>query len=250
MTGAEVAIVGAGPAGLAAAGVLAAHSADVVLVDEQDRWGGQIYRQLPTTFTSTRHSPGRSQVRARTLLASVEAAQLRKLQGTVVWGLFEPEDADATLDDSGRSHTWTLALARDGRLDRLGVQHVLVATGAHELPVAFPGWTLPGVMAAGGVQRFLKSEKLLPGRRFVLAGGHPLLLLVADQLAAAGADIAAVAVAQPRPVMQEALTTTMRLHGRVARVGEAAAAVLRLRRAGVRVLFSACGRRRRGNRRR
>ena len=80
MTRAEVAIVGAGPAGLAAAGVLAAHSADVVLVDEQDRWGGQIYRQPPTTFTSTGHSPGRSQVRARTLLASVEAAQLRKLQ--------------------------------------------------------------------------------------------------------------------------------------------------------------------------
>jgi hypothetical protein len=93
-------------------------------------------------------------------------------------------------------------------------------------------------MAAGGVQRFLKSEKLLPGRRFVLAGGHPLLLLVADQLAAAGADIAAVAVAQPRPLMQDALTTTIRLRARVTRVGEAAAAVLRLRRAGIRVLFS------------
>jgi hypothetical protein len=93
-------------------------------------------------------------------------------------------------------------------------------------------------MGAGGVQTFIKAEKLLPGRRFVLAGAHPLLLLVADQILAAGGEIAAVAFAQSRPEIREALTTTVRLRGRVTHLGEAAAAFLRLRRAGVRVLFS------------
>jgi thioredoxin reductase len=221
MARAEVAVVGAGPAGLAAAAVLADHSADVVLVDEQERPGGQSFRQPPTTFTVTNRVPSGS------LIASAEVAGLRKLPRTVVWALFDSP-----------SQAWTLGLAGDDGLDRLDVEHVVVATGAVELPVAFPGWTVPGVMGAGGVQSFAKSEKLVPGRRFVLAGAHPLVLLVADQLAASGADVAAVALAQPRPAMREALGASVRLRGCLARVGGAAGSLLRLRRAGVRVLFS------------
>lgn len=221
MLRAEIAVVGAGPAGLAAAGVLASHSVDVVLVDEQERPGGQIFRQPPQTIETMSRLPGRS------LLGAVESARLRHFQRTVVWGLFESERG-----------TWTLGLAGDDRLDRVVVDHVVVATGAHELPVAFPGWTLPGVMGAGAVQSFVKSEKLLPGRRFVLAGAHPLVLLVADQLVAAGADVAAVALAQSRPALREAVSVSVRLRGRMTRVGVGAGHLIRLRRAGVRVLFS------------
>src|SRR5581483_86165 len=228
MARAEVAVVGAGPAGLAAAIVLAEHSVDVVLVDEQERAGGQIFRQSPQTFavkTSARAG--------QALIAAAAAARLRHLQRTVVWNLFEPEGSA-----SDRTATWTLGLAGDAGLDTLDVDHVLVAAGAYELPVAFPGWTLPGVMGAGGVQAFVKSDKLLPGRRFVLAGGHPLLLLVADQLVAAGADVAAVALAQAQPTALEAFRTTARLRGRVSRLGMAGASLLRLRRARVPMLFS------------
>jgi len=231
---ADVAVVGGGPAGLAAALALAEHGADVVLVDEQARWGGQIYRQPPETFAAVApHSRGRE------LLAAADAAAVRSLHRTLVWGLFEPDDAEAVrLNGSSPSPSWLVALDGDAGLDRLAVRHVLIATGAYDLPVAFPGWTLPGVMAAGGVQAFLKSQKLLPGRRFVLAGGHPLLLLVADQLLAAGADVAAVALAQPRPAAADAFAAAARLRGRVTGVGAAAGPLLRLRRARVPVLYS------------
>jgi D-hydroxyproline dehydrogenase subunit alpha len=236
---AEVAVVGAGPAGLAAALVLAEHDADVVLVDEQARPGGQIYRQPPETFAGAALPPGRAYSRGRDLLASTDAAGFRRLHRTLVWGLFEPDEAEAVrLNGAAPSPSWMLALAGDVDLERLAVRHVLVAAGAYDLPVAFSGWTLPGVMAAGGVQAFVKSQKLLPGRRFVLAGAHPLLLLVADQLLAAGAEVAAVALAQPRPEVADALAAAVRLRGRLAGVGAAGGPLLRLRRAGVPVLFS------------
>ena len=71
-------------------------------------------------------------------------------------------------------------------------RRLLIATGAYDLPVAFPGWTLPGVMTAGAVQSLLKSQKLVAPGPFVLAGLHPLLIVVADQLLKSGAEIAEV----------------------------------------------------------
>jgi thioredoxin reductase len=236
---ADVAVVGAGPAGLAAALVLAEHGVDVLLVDEQAQAGGQIYRQPPETFAAAALPPGRAYAQGRDLLAAADAAGLRRLQRTLVWGLFEPDEAEAAgLNGSGPAPTWVLALAGDDGVGRVAVRHVLVAAGAYDLPVAFPGWTLPGVMSAGGVQAFVKSQKLLPGRRFVLAGAHPLLLLVADQLLAAGAEIGAVALAQPRPAVRDALAALGRLRGRVAGIGALGAPFLHLRRAGVPMLFS------------
>lgn len=239
MERAEVAVIGAGPAGLAAALVLAEHDADVIVVDEQARFGGQIYRQPPETFAGTALPPGRSYSRGRDLLTAADAAGFSRRNRTLVWGLFESDEAEAVrLNGSTLSPPWMLALAGDDGIERLAVRHVLIAAGAYDLPVAFPGWTLPGVMTAGGVQAFMKSQKLLPGRRFVLAGAHPLLLLVADQLLAAGAAVAAVALAQPRPAVTDALTAAVRLRGRLAGVGAAAGPLLRLRRARVPVLFS------------
>lgn len=230
MERADVAVVGAGPAGLAATIVLVEHGADVVLVDEQARSGGQIYRRPPESFAAG--EPVR-------LVAEADAVACRRLRRTLVWGLFEPDEAEAIrLNGSQPSPNWIVGLAGDAGIEFLAVRHVLVGAGAYDLPVAFPGWTLPGVMAAGGVQSFMKSQKLLPGRRFVLAGAHPLLLLVADQLLAAGAEIAAVALAQPRPGVTDALATAARLRGRVMGLGAAAGPLLRLRRARVPVLFS------------
>jgi thioredoxin reductase len=230
----EVAVVGAGPAGLAAAALLSTHGVAVTLIDERPRPGGQIYRQPPGSEDGSGLPGGRHAAAGRALLAAGAAAPgVRWVGDTLVWALVPPEDAG--LPPARPAH-WVLALG-GANPRRLAARHVLVATGAYDLPVAFPDWTLPGVMTAGGVQGFLKGDRLLPGRRFVLAGGHPLLLVVADQLLAAGGEVAAVAVAQPRPAPRNALAVAARLRGRVAPLRDLAGALRRVRRARVPVVF-------------
>ncbi len=236
----DVAVVGAGPAGLSAALVLRDHGASVLLVDEQSRPGGQIYRQPPVGFEVAHWLEGRAYGPGRRLLQAagrLEGVDWRS--STTTWGVFGPRDEvdpsiGGDLPDSGL----VLGLAAGGGVDYVRPSRLLVATGAYDLPVAFPGWTLPGVMAAGGLQAFVKSQKLLPGRRFVLAGGHPLLFVVADQLLSTGADLAAVAFAQTRPGVIDAIRSFPRLGRHVARLADVVGPLTRLRRAGVPLFFS------------
>lgn len=228
MQEAEIAIVGAGPAGLAAAIELDRAGADVVLVDEQPRPGGQIYRQPPEAFAVSRSPSGRSYAVGGRLLTEAAALQhVRRLQDTTAWGAF----------DIGQGGV-TLALSAAGQVERIRARQLLIAAGAYDLPVAFPGWTLPGVLTAGGVQAFVKSQRMLPGRRFVLAGAHPLLLVVAGQLLAAGGEVAAVALAQPRPTAARGLTDLARMRGSWSNLRDLAGPLARLRRARVPLLFS------------
>ena len=227
-------MVGAGPAGLGAALVLAEHGADVLVVDEQARPGGQIYRQPPERFLVP--AAGASAA-GRALLERVRAAgAIRWRTATTAWGIF---GATAALDpygvgtgDGAGPSGLVVALAGPAGVEPVEALHVLLAPGAYDLPVAFPGWTLPGVMAAGGVQAFVKAQALLPGRRFVLAGGHPLLLVIAEQLLAVGADLAGVAVAQGRPALAD-VRHLAALGGSFGRLREAVGPLLRLRRARV-----------------
>jgi NADPH-dependent 2,4-dienoyl-CoA reductase/sulfur reductase-like enzyme len=80
-------------------------------------------------------------------------------------------------------------------VDRLEAEAIVFATGAHDRPVPFPGWTLPGVITAGGAQNLMKGYGVLPGRRVLIAGSGPLLLVVAHYLLAGGAEVVAVAEA-------------------------------------------------------
>jgi NAD(P)H-nitrite reductase large subunit len=112
---------------------------------------------------------------------------------------------------------------------------VLIATGAYDLPVAIPGWTLPGVMMAGAVQGFIKSQRLVAGKRLVLAGSHPLLIVVADQLLASGADIAEVAFARGLPGVAEAARSLPAVPGHLRLFAETGLAVARLIKAGVKI---------------
>jgi NADPH-dependent 2,4-dienoyl-CoA reductase/sulfur reductase-like enzyme len=86
-----------------------------------------------------------------------------------------------------------LAVARQDELILLDARAIIVATGAYERPVPVPGWTLPGVMTAGGAQVLLKSQRVRPGRRVLLAGTGPLQLVVANQMLGAGMEVAALA---------------------------------------------------------
>src|SRR5262249_25209409 len=130
-----------------------------------------------------------------------------------------------------------VALSGPDGVRQVGARRILLAPGAYDLPVAFPGWTLPGVMGAGAVQAFLKSQKLVPDGSVVLAGAHPLLLTVADQLADSRAAPALVALCQSRPGFSDALRALPAVVGGAGRLAEAGRSLRRLRAAGVAVEF-------------
>ncbi|GHC93493.1 oxidoreductase [Pseudorhodoferax aquiterrae] len=166
----DVAIVGAGPAGLAAADVAAASGARTVLLDDNPAPGGQIWRDGPGV---------RLPAVARRLRARVQAhAQLQMYCGVRV--VAAPADDELLLEDAEQA--WRL---RWGRL--------VLATGARELLLPFPGWTLPGVTGAGGLQALVKAGMPVAGERIVVAGSGPLLLAAATTARQAGAQVLRVA---------------------------------------------------------
>jgi len=173
-------IIGAGPAGLCAAVAAANQGARVLVIDENPQPGGQIYRQLPETFQIEAPGKlGRDYADGRALLN--QAAQFSDAitiwNDALVWGVFDSRQ---------------LAVARGDDLVLIDARAIVVAPGAYERPVPVPGWTLPGVMTAGGAQGLLKSQRVRPGQRVLLAGSGPLQLVVADQMLAAGMDVVAV----------------------------------------------------------
>jgi thioredoxin reductase/bacterioferritin-associated ferredoxin len=181
----EVAVVGAGPAGIAAALAASRAGAQVTVVDEYPRPGGQIYRQSAEPFlVDHRGILDREYPKARGLFRQLAGSPVELLPETLVWGT-EGEN--------------TLLLYREGgEAEALRARAIVVATGAHDRPVAFPGWTLPGVWTAGGAQAMLKGQRVLPGKRVLVAGSGPLLLPLAAALVEAGATVVGVAEATTR----------------------------------------------------
>jgi thioredoxin reductase len=225
----EVAIVGGGPAGQAAALVLMEFGVNVVVVDEQLRPGGQILRQPPNDFQVANWMSDPSYVALRAQLARFET-----LIGKNWWG------GRSVLGIAPQAGGFELTVADGGGVTRVTARRVLIAAGCQDLPVPVPGWTLPGVIAAGGLQAFVKSQQLVPGDRITLAGTHPLQLLIAAQIVAAGGTVAAVAFAQPlgrllRVVATHALSTVVHASTLWPVIG----AFHTLRRARVPVLFDA-----------
>jgi NADPH-dependent 2,4-dienoyl-CoA reductase/sulfur reductase-like enzyme len=166
----ELAIIGAGPAGLAAAVLAAELGLETVLIDEQPTPGGQIYRAIEGAEPNTPLGP--DYLAGRPLVTALRASNVDYRSGTTLWHV-DPEGA--------------LFLETGGRIETLTARRILVAVGALERPVPIPGWTLPGVMTAGAAQILLKSSGLVPEGRVVLAGQGPLLYLIATQLARVGA---------------------------------------------------------------
>ncbi|MEU9938683.1 NAD(P)/FAD-dependent oxidoreductase [Streptomyces lavendulae] len=187
----DLAIVGAGPAGLAAAVTAARLGLRVTLLDAGERPGGQFYRHPAPGLGALRpqalHHDWRAfTAREAALRAHVASGRIAHHPFHHVWTVV-PDGADG----------WTLhaVAGPEEHAATYGARAVLLATGAYERQLPFPGWTLPGVVGAGGAQAMLKGGLVLPGRRIVVAGSGPLLLAVAGSLAAAGATVPAVAEA-------------------------------------------------------
>lgn len=164
----DVVVVGAGPGGIAAAAVAAEAGLRVCVVDDNPGAGGQIWRGI-----NAEHGPAR----ARRWLRRLSAARCTILPGVRV--------VDAPGERALRVE------GANGALD-LHFDKLIVATGARELFLPFPGWTLPGVMGAGGTQALLKAGLEVKGRHAVVAGSGPLLLAVGAGLRAKGAQVAAI----------------------------------------------------------
>jgi len=179
----DLLVVGAGPAGLAAAAEAAALGVSVAVVDERPAPGGQIYKQ-PGLRVAGHRALGADHRRGRALVQAAERSGARFLLRTACLSV---RGTEAVLAPEGeRARTVTA-----GR--------ILLAPGAHDRPVAFPGWTLPGVLTAGGAQTLVKAHRVGLGRRVVFAGSGPLALAFPAQLRRYGVPVVAALEAGPAP---------------------------------------------------
>lgn len=181
----DVLIIGAGPAGLAAAEAAGSAGAAVVVVDEYARPGGQYYRESRLAGRLPEGIIGSSQRQGREQLERLSARHVRLFCDTLVWCTFGGT---------------TVQYVRNGVAGQIEAKAIVLATGAHERVVPFPGWDLPGVMTAGSAQSMLKEQAILPGSRIAISGCGPFLYPVATQLLAAGANVPAILEAHHDPI--------------------------------------------------
>jgi len=170
-------IIGAGPAGLSAAVLAAEHGIDVALLDENIAPGGQIYRAMESIPDKRAELLGSEYQHGKQLVSAFRDSTVDYFPDTQVWSL---------------NHKREIGLLHNGLAALITADQVLLANGAMERALPFPGWTLPGVMNAGAGQILFKEHGIVPNDGLVLAGSGPLLLLLAWQYLHAGVKMKAV----------------------------------------------------------
>ena len=180
----QVAVIGAGPAGLSAALEIASAGGKVTVFDENDRPGGQLFKQIHKFFGSSHHGAGvRGYHLGEELLQKCLDAGVEIKLNTVVYGLFPDNELGIVCND--QTHT-------------VKADKILIATGASEKPLAFPGWDLPGVMGAGAAQTMVNINRVLTGQKFVMIGSGNVGLVVSYQIMQAGGQVVAIVEALPK----------------------------------------------------
>jgi NADPH-dependent 2,4-dienoyl-CoA reductase/sulfur reductase-like enzyme len=212
----DVAVAGAGPAGIAAACRAAEAGARVIVLDEAGGTGGQIWRRR---WPPAAGAPTRA---ARAWLERLERSGARLLTGCCVFaarpGLLLAERVQE--DTEGMGVPAPIAVR---------AREIVIATGARERFLPFPGWTLPNVVGVGGAQALLKSGAIFRRDRVIVAGSGPLLLPVAASLAAAGARLGLVAEQAPASALLRFAAGLWRQPAKLAQAGRYRAGFLRTR---------------------
>lgn len=179
---ADLIVVGAGPAGMAATATAAEKGLRVLILDEQPRAGGQIYRDVERSGSKRIDILGQDYLAGLPLAEGLAEPGITHVTGATVWQI-EPDG--------------TVAYSVDGRAAMAYGRRLLLATGALERSMPVPGWTLPGVMTAGAGQILLKESGVV-ATRAVLAGSGPLLYLIGAQMIRAGKPPLAMVETQSR----------------------------------------------------
>jgi NADPH-dependent 2,4-dienoyl-CoA reductase/sulfur reductase-like enzyme len=220
----DLIVVGAGPAGMAAAAMAAGLGLSAVVIDEQAGPGGQIYRNTGRSPLAAPDVLGPDYPRGGDLARAMETAAVTVLSEATVWEVNRQRQ---------------IGLSHGGVSRMLSARHIVLATGAMERPCPIPGWTLPGVMTAGAGQLLLKSAALVPDVPVVIAGSGPLLFLVAWQYLQVGVEIAAVVETTPRGAYVRALPHLPRALGATEYLIKGLRYIRDLKRAGVRMIGGA-----------
>jgi thioredoxin reductase len=180
----DIAIVGAGPAGLSAAIQASRAGAKVILLDENNRPGGQLFKQIHKFFGSREHHAGiRGYTIGEELLDDVKSSGAEVMLDSVAYGIFEDNILGVV---QGKDHYSVKA------------KKVILACGAKENYMGFPGSALPGVMGAGAAQTMINVNRVLPGERVLMIGSGNVGLIVSYQLMQAGAEVVGIVEAAPK----------------------------------------------------
>ncbi len=197
----EIAVVGAGPAGIAAAVRAGEAGRRVVLIDENPRPGGQIWRH-----------------RERFEAPAVAGWWMARLERTPCEALYGASVVDGSAGE--------LVVEQGARTLRVAAEQLVLATGARELFLPFPGWTLPNVLGVGAMQSLLKSGLEVRGRKVVVAGSGPLLLAVAAAVRKAGGRLLLVAEQAERARLRRFARGLWRHPGKLAQAARYRAAFI------------------------
>ena len=183
MISTDVVVIGGGAAGLHAANEAAKWGAQVHLIDENHRPGGQLFKQIHKFFGSHRHYAGiRGYSIGQQLLEETAANGVNVLLNAYVYELAANE----------------IGVVQDNsRLEWLRAKAIILCCGASEKMIMFPGWTLPGVMGAGAAQTLINVHRVLPGKKFLMIGSGNVGLVVAYQILQAGGEVVAILEALP-----------------------------------------------------
>lgn len=180
----DLIIVGAGPAGLSAGIEAAKRGAKVLVFDENEKPGGQLFKQIHKFFGSKEHrAKVRGFVIGRQLLAEAAEAGVEVVLNATVIGLYQDKEVVVKIGQE---------------IEHFKGNAVLIATGAAENMVTFPGWTLPGVIGAGAAQTLMNLHGVLPGKRVLMLGTGNVGLVVSFQLEQCGCEVVALVDAAPR----------------------------------------------------
>jgi NADPH-dependent 2,4-dienoyl-CoA reductase/sulfur reductase-like enzyme len=218
----DLVVVGAGPAGMAAAITAKGLGLEVLVVDEQPAPGGQIWRAVEAVATTPEgEAMGPDYRSGAAVAAALRASGVDYAPDTQVWQI-EPS-----------RQSWRVFASRDQRATVFEARTVLLAVGAQERPTPFPGWDLPGVMAVGAAQILLKTSRQVPTAPVWIAGCGPLPLLYAAQLMRLGGQLAGFLDTTPRENRRSALPHLPRALGRLGDLLKGLGWTRELRKAGV-----------------